>query len=135
MSPLALAPRRVGHVTLARGDGYAVVGYFPRATRFDPRRGHLLYSGDSHWTRGPVYQTLTNRLREALGRHVRERYGAEVQIVLSRALRAIDSSVSDTRVLASNGNLPSKGDARDEGQSGSREGNSLPRHIHLPLRE
>ena len=31
-----------------------------------------------------MYQTLTNRLREALGRHVRERYGAEVQIVLSR---------------------------------------------------
>src|SRR5438876_11274664 len=84
MRPLALAPRRLGPFTLARGDGYAVVGYFPRATRFDPRRGHLLYSGDSHWTRGPVYQTLTNRLREALGRHVRERYGAEVQIVLSR---------------------------------------------------
>src|SRR2546429_956482 len=64
MRPLALAPRRLGPFTLARGDGYAVVGYFPRATRFDPRRGHLLYSGDSHWTRGPVYQTLTNRSEE-----------------------------------------------------------------------
>src|SRR2546429_266145 len=42
MRPLALAPRRLGPFTLARGDGYAVVGYFPRATRFDPRRGHLL---------------------------------------------------------------------------------------------
>jgi len=31
-----------------------------------------------------VYQTLTNRLREALARHVQEKYGVEVAIVLER---------------------------------------------------
>jgi arginyl-tRNA synthetase len=31
-----------------------------------------------------VYQTLTNRLREALGRHIREKYGADLEIVLNR---------------------------------------------------
>jgi arginyl-tRNA synthetase len=31
-----------------------------------------------------VYQTLTNRLREALGAHIREKYGAELTIVLER---------------------------------------------------
>jgi arginyl-tRNA synthetase len=31
-----------------------------------------------------VYQTLTNRLREALAAHIRERYGAEVEVVLER---------------------------------------------------
>jgi arginyl-tRNA synthetase len=31
-----------------------------------------------------VYQTLTNRLREALGRHIREKYGVELAIVLER---------------------------------------------------
>ena len=31
-----------------------------------------------------MYQTLTNRLREALHKHIRERYGAELEIVLGR---------------------------------------------------
>jgi arginyl-tRNA synthetase len=31
-----------------------------------------------------VYQTLTNRLREALARHIREKYGVELAIVLER---------------------------------------------------
>jgi len=31
-----------------------------------------------------VYQTLTNRLREALGRHIQEKYGLELPIVLER---------------------------------------------------
>jgi arginyl-tRNA synthetase len=31
-----------------------------------------------------VYLTLTNRLREALGRHIREKYGVEIPIVLER---------------------------------------------------
>jgi arginyl-tRNA synthetase len=31
-----------------------------------------------------VYQTLTNRLREALARHIQEKYGAELAIVLER---------------------------------------------------
>jgi arginyl-tRNA synthetase len=31
-----------------------------------------------------VYQTLTNRLRDALAAHIRERYGVELQIVLER---------------------------------------------------
>src|SRR2546429_6747053 len=68
--PISLAPRRLGPFTLARGDGYAVVGYFPRATRFDPRRGHLLYSGDSHWTRGPVYRSEERRV----GKECRSRW-------------------------------------------------------------
>jgi hypothetical protein len=29
-----------------------------------------------------VYQTLTNRLREALAVHIREKYGVELAIVL-----------------------------------------------------
>jgi arginyl-tRNA synthetase len=52
--------------------------------RFDRGRGHLLYSGDSGRARGTVYQTLTNRLREALAKHIREKYQAELQIVLDR---------------------------------------------------
>jgi arginyl-tRNA synthetase len=31
-----------------------------------------------------VYQTLTNRLREALGRHIQEKYGLELAVVLER---------------------------------------------------
>jgi arginyl-tRNA synthetase len=31
-----------------------------------------------------VYQTLTNRLREALGQHIQEKYGVELDIVLER---------------------------------------------------
>jgi arginyl-tRNA synthetase len=31
-----------------------------------------------------VYQTLTNRLRDALAAHIREKYGAEVEVVLER---------------------------------------------------
>jgi arginyl-tRNA synthetase len=31
-----------------------------------------------------VYQTLTNRLREALAGHIREKYGVELAIVLER---------------------------------------------------
>src|SRR5712692_2475156 len=34
--------------------------------------------------RGPVYQQLTNRLREALAAHIQEKYGAELAIVLER---------------------------------------------------
>src|SRR6266446_1210483 len=34
--------------------------------------------------RGHVYQTLTNRLREALAGHIREKYGVELAIVLER---------------------------------------------------
>ena len=52
--------------------------------RFDRGRGHLLYSGDSGRARGTVYQTLTNRLREALAKHIREKYQAQLQIVLDR---------------------------------------------------
>jgi len=31
-----------------------------------------------------VYQELTNRLRAALARHIREKYGVELAIVLER---------------------------------------------------
>ena len=31
-----------------------------------------------------MYQTLANRLREALHRYIREKYGAELEIVLGR---------------------------------------------------
>src|SRR6266436_3098108 len=34
--------------------------------------------------RGHVYQELTNRLREALAGHIREKYGVELAIVLER---------------------------------------------------
>src|SRR5260370_39026501 len=34
--------------------------------------------------RGHVYQELTNRLREALAGHIREKYGGELAIVLER---------------------------------------------------
>src|SRR5260370_737882 len=37
-----------------------------------------------HSKRGHVYQTLTNRLREALAGHIREKYGVELTIVLER---------------------------------------------------
>ena len=31
-----------------------------------------------------MYQTLTNRLREALAAHIKEKYGVELEIVLNR---------------------------------------------------
>src|SRR5260370_24709609 len=37
-----------------------------------------------HSQRGHVYQKLTNRLREALAGHIREKYGMELAIVLER---------------------------------------------------
>jgi arginyl-tRNA synthetase len=36
------------------------------------------------FSRGRVYQTLTNRLREALAAHLREKYGVELAITLAR---------------------------------------------------
>ena len=73
----------MGLATRASGD-YGLSRPLRSAPCFDRRQGHLLYWRDSNRVRRPVYQTLTNRLREALHKHIRERYGAELEIVLGR---------------------------------------------------